>query len=213
MRECPGCGREVPIATRECPYCQFVVSRYIDDRFADEGPILHPMPVAETPAEPPTLTPYLVAIAVLVTLGFAGLIYSRINRSSSEAEHGSPPVLVNARPPLLANTSPTNTVANPPAAAVPDWHKVLKVKMDSTVGLASFAIRGANWRITWSTKPPPGRPGSFSLALSSLANPTPINIANTTISQQNTVAMTGPGDYTLDINSRQPCLVMVEEYY
>ena len=26
MRECPGCGREVPRATRECPYCTSRIS-------------------------------------------------------------------------------------------------------------------------------------------------------------------------------------------
>jgi len=109
--------------------------------------------------------------------------------------------------------SPSVTSVTPPATAFPEWHKVVKVKADSSVGLTSFTIRGSQWRITWSTKPPAGRPGSFTVQLSSLANPTPITIASTNRSQQSTVAMTGAGDYTLDMSSRQPCLVMVEEYY
>jgi hypothetical protein len=208
MRTCPGCGREVPQTMRECPYCQFVVSRYVDDAFEDSGPILHPVPIQEPLSVTPSLTPYIAAIVILFLVGFVGLAYSRMNRSSQDTISAGPSgsgSAVPIRPPIM----PANT-ATPVA---PDWHKVVKFKAQSAIGLTSFTIRGTQWRLTWSTKPPASRPGIFSVTLTSTTNPATVPIARTDQSKQETVSMTGPGDFALDINSPQPCLIMVEDYY
>jgi hypothetical protein len=224
MRECPGCGRDVPRSVRECPYCQFVVSRYVTEGRPEPEPEaepeLHPIPIPEQqwnpPSDTPPLTPYIAVLVAAVVIGLGSWIYARQLRARVDQELASAPA---ATAPLTTSPAATNpppagpTSAAQPAAALPIWHKVVKFKTVGTVGLASFNVRGSQWRITWSTKPPAGAPGRFSIGLTSDGSPTPVTIASTTTSKQGTTTLTGAGDYTLNINSPQPCLVMVEDYY
>ena len=102
------------------------------------------------------------------------------------------------------------TQENPKIKA--QWRKVKSFKDTKSKKTETFKITGGEWKISWKTKPKKKKGSEFIIMLYDKKHPdAPEVIANVTGSDDDFTTLEGKGAFYLDIKTKQPYEIKIEE--